>query len=76
MAKPSCHRPTEAQNAARSRAWRIFRLRGLHSQLHMLTGLEKEIALTCIDIELSKLGAESESKRQDEMRRRYQEIEE
>jgi len=65
-------RPTPAQDKARARSWRIFRLRGLHAQCHMLTGFERELALAAIDIELFKLGAESESKRQADIRRKWE----
>ncbi len=75
MAAPSCSRPTEAQTKARARAWRIFRLRGLHSQCHMLSEPYRAAALNAIDLELESIGAEKESKRRDDMRRRYQEIE-
>jgi len=64
--------PSEAQNKARARSWRIFRLRGLHAQAHMLTGWCQSIALAAIDAELLKLGAQPETARQQAIRENYQ----
>jgi len=64
--------PTPKQIAARARAWRIFRLRGLHAQAHMLTGNCQAIALAAIDAEIEKLGAQSERDRKAIQRQKWE----
>lgn len=50
-------RPTRAQINAQNRNWRIFRLRGLRCQIHLLTGWRLKVALWLIDRELLAMGA-------------------
>lgn len=52
-------RPTEAQNKARARNWRIRNLRSLHAVAGQLTGLRRSVAQDAIDEELELLGAKS-----------------
>lgn len=59
---------SEAQAAARQRAFRIFRLRGLHSLCWLLTADRRVVAQALVDQELTLLGAESETKRQADRR--------
>lgn len=56
---------SEAQTKQRDRAFRIWRLRGLWSQVHMLTGSRLLVARAMVDQELHEMGAESESVRQE-----------
>lgn len=72
MMSSSWKPPSDKQIVARARAWRIFRLRGLHAQAHMLTGNCQAIALAAIDAELEKLGAQSERERQDNLRKQWE----
>lgn len=53
-----------AQKAARERAFRIFRLRGLYAQNYLLTGWRRKVAQWMVDLELRRLGAEPEANRQ------------
>lgn len=53
-----------AQEAARERSFRIFRLRGLHSQCLLLSGDRREAAQAAVDAELVAMGAEAETPRQ------------
>jgi len=62
---------TEAQQAARKRNFRIFRLRGLHAQVSLLTGWRKKVARWIIDRELNALGADAETKRQADRRAKW-----
>lgn len=48
-----------AQAAARERNFRIFKLRGLHAQMRMLTGEHLTEARACVDLELIALGAKT-----------------
>jgi len=63
--------PTEAQKKSRQRSWKIFRLRGLHAQAHMLTEPWRIIALRAIDMELLSMGAEAETDRQNAIKEKY-----
>lgn len=54
---------TAAQRAATNRNFRIFRLRGLHAQLWMLTGWRRKVAQWLVDRELALIGAETEGRR-------------
>lgn len=65
-------RPTEAQNRARARNWRIRNLRALYALAYQLTGPRRDTAHRAIDRELKSLGAEAETAR---MARRAAEIE-
>ena len=56
-------RPTPAQISAQNRNWRIFRLRGLRSQTHLLTGWRLKVALWLIDREIVAMGATVKPKR-------------
>lgn len=56
-------RPTPAQIRAQNRNWRIFRLRGLRAQVHLLTKWRLRLALWLIDRELIAMGATVEPKR-------------
>lgn len=62
---------SDAAKAARIRNFRIFRLRGIHSQLGVLTGKRRERAMKIIDEELKAMGAETESARKAERDREY-----
>lgn len=55
---------TAAQEASTQRSFRIFRLRGLHSQCHLLTGERRAAAQAAVDAELAALGADSQSERE------------
>lgn len=59
---------TPAQEAATQRSFRIFRLRGLHSQCLLLTGERREAAQAAVDAELSLLGVDTETARQAQKR--------
>jgi hypothetical protein len=61
----STKKPTPKQVAARDRNNRIWRLRGLWHQQHLLTGSRRTMALALVDAELELLGAESETARRD-----------
>lgn len=56
-------RPTRAQINAQNRNWRIFRLRGLHCQIGMLTGWRLRVARWVIERELVAMGATVKPKR-------------
>lgn len=62
---------TAAQKAARERNFRIFRLRGLHAQVGLLTGWRLKAARWIIDRELNGLGADAETKRQADRRAKW-----
>lgn len=66
---------TPAQEAARERSFRIFRLRGLWAQCLLLTGERREAAQAAVDDELAALGAETETARQAAHRARWARIE-
>jgi hypothetical protein len=59
--------PTPAQIIAMTRNFRIFRLRGLHSQLSMLAPDRRVSAQAIVDEELKSLGAETEADRRARM---------
>lgn len=65
-------RPTPAQQTARDRNWRIFRLRALFYQVTLLSPDRRREAQHLIDEELMATGAEPESIRR---RRLDQELE-
>lgn len=77
MFKPRPYDPSrkdtqsDAAKAATIRNFRIFRLRGIHSQLGVLTGKRRERAMKIIDEELKAMGAETESARKAERDREY-----
>jgi hypothetical protein len=48
---------TPAQKDAAIRNFRIFKLHGLHSQMRMLTGPRRDLALALVDQELLAMGA-------------------
>jgi hypothetical protein len=54
---------TAAQKAACERNFRIFKLRGHYAQSYLLTGWRRKVVHFLIDLELRRLGAESETKR-------------
>lgn len=56
-------RRTPAQKAAQQRNWKIWRLRGLYWNAHLLTEERRARALEQIDAELIALGAEPQSDR-------------
>lgn len=53
-----------AQQAATQRSFRIFRLRGLHSQCLLLTGDRRAAAQAAVDAELIALGVEPQTQRE------------
>lgn len=55
---------TPAQQAAQQRNFRIFNLRGLYSHVRILTGWRRNLAQILVDLELRRMGAEPEGKRQ------------
>jgi len=55
---------TPAQQAATERNFRIFRLHGLHSAMHMLTGPRRDMALMLVDQELIAMGADTTAESQ------------
>lgn len=65
MKRLSSKKPTPKQIAARERNHRIWRLRGLWSQQHLLTGSRRQIAIAAVDAELELLGAEPQTQRRD-----------
>lgn len=66
-------RSTEKQRAARERNHRIWRLRGLWSQLLLLTGSRRTSAQSLVDAELELLGAEPETVRRERGQRELRE---
>lgn len=66
-------RPSAKQNQSRTRSWRIFRLRGLYWQIHLLTGSRRTMGHALIDQELELLGAETETMRIERRRRELDE---
>jgi hypothetical protein len=50
---------TSAQEKATARNFRIFRLRGLHAQVSMLSGPRRELAEALVDWELIEMGAKT-----------------
>lgn len=48
---------TPAQNAATDRNFHIFRLRGLYTQMSLLTGKRREAGQRLVDHELAAMGA-------------------
>lgn len=65
-------RPTEKQQAQRSRSWRIFQLRGLYAQLFTIRNPKRRaIMQALVDDELADLHAEPETARQVRMRREW-----
>jgi hypothetical protein len=66
-------RPSAKQNQSRTRSWRIFRLRGLYSQIYLLTGSRRTMGHALIDQELELLGAETETMRIERRRRELDE---
>lgn len=67
-------RPSEKQVNARTRNFRIFRLRGLHANLGMMSEPRRHLARALLDDELHALGAETETARQARLRALYEEI--
>ena len=66
-------RPTEKQQAQRSRAWTIFKLRGLWMQLYLVRNPKRRaIAQALVDDELADLQAETETARQARMRAEWE----
>lgn len=63
---------TPAQKAASDRNFRIFKLRGLHAQMSLLTGKRREQAQKLVDQELAAMGAQSETERQAERRAKWE----
>lgn len=61
-----------AQRAACKRNFHIFKLRGLYAQVRLLTGWRCKIARVLIDLELHRLGAVPETKRQAERRAKWE----
>ena len=78
MFKPRTYDPdrennrSPAQKAANDRNFRIFRLRGLHAQMWLLTGKRREQAKKLVDQELAAMRAESETKRQADSRAKWE----
>ena len=66
-------RPSAKQKQSRTRSWRIFRLRGLYWQIHLLTGSRRTMGHALIDQELELLGAETETMRIERRRRELDE---
>lgn len=62
---------TDAQKRACERNFRIFKLRGLHAQVWLLTGWRRKVARWLVDLELGRMGAESQTKRQAERRAKW-----
>lgn len=62
-----CVARTPAQDAATQRNFLIFRLRGLYAQTFLLTGWRRKVAHWLIDRELHRLGAESQTKRRNQL---------
>jgi|GEM_PF-4217043 len=56
-------KPTKRQVLARKRNWHIWRLRGLYTNSHPMSGEHLAAYLAAIDAQLIELGAESESAR-------------
>lgn len=50
-------RPSAQQVASRNRNWRIFKLRGLQTQMLLLTGPRRVLAQQLVDRELALIGA-------------------
>lgn len=63
---------TAAQRAASNRNFLIFRLRGHYAQSYLLTGWRRKAVHFLIDLELRRLGAESETKRHAERRAQWE----
>lgn len=78
MFRPRPHDPdrkddrTAAQKQAGERNFRIFRLRGLHAQLWLLTGKRREQAQRLVDQELASIGARTETQRQADARAKWE----
>lgn len=64
-------RPTEAQNKARARNWRIRNLRSLYVMAGQLTGLRRSVAQDAVDEELELLGAKSTAEHAVEVAERF-----
>lgn len=62
---------TPAQKAASERNFRIFQLRGLSTQVRLLTGKRREKAMRLVDEELAAMGAKTEQQRRDERRAKF-----
>lgn len=65
-------RPSAKQRAARERNWRVFKLRGLQSQLGLLTGPRRVLASALIDRELEAIGAKPRAQHEAEQRAEFE----
>lgn len=63
-------KPTK-QQLSRERNWRIFRLRGLYANLHVLSETRRKQAQQLVDEELLQLKAESETQRHERLINQY-----
>lgn len=67
-------KPTPAQQKAQQRNFYIFRLRGLHSQMWLLTGWRRKLGQFLVDLELRRLGAESQTERCNKWKREWRDL--
>lgn len=64
---------SQSQKRASERNFRIFRLRGLYSQMFLLTGKRRERAMKLVDQELIAMGAKPQSLRMEASMKEWRE---